>query len=181
MVKKIVGLTLMVICLLWSVTGTANSNQSGYFEAISGRYYMTPRSAWLGELIPYKYTQVFWFIEVSGVAGTEESPIGAPIKSPEDWDKLRKASLSYLIEQKLLPKSHSHSSHPREFFFPKEWNRSLQQQTSFRTGKSFTRYCKARLTIRKLGTEKENLRLPKVGTWWRETVVALPDGTGCQN
>ena len=182
MVKKIMVLTLASICLLWSAVGTANSNQikSEYTEAISGRYYMMPRSAWLGELIPYKYTQVFWFIRVNDLGDTADCPVGAPIKSPEDWNTLRKAALKSLVEQKLLPKRHSHSSHPREFYFPKDWNRSLQQQTSFRTGKSFTKYFNAQLVIRKLGTQRENLRLPEVGTWWTETVVDLPNGSACQ-
>ena len=141
---------------------------------------MIPPSAWHGDLVPYKHTQVLWFVEATGLTDTQPCPVGAPIKSPEDWEKLRKSARSALRQQKLLPKSHSHSSHPREFFWPLEWNRSLQQQMSFRTGKSFLRYCKARLTIRKLGKHKENLRLPEVGTWWNEIVVPLPDGTGCQ-
>lgn len=179
MINKIIIAVFASTLFLFSGPVLSNPSQinQGYTEVVSGKYYMTPRDAWLKSINPLKHAQVFWFIEANGLGGMSEAPVNAPIKSPKDWGTLRESALNALISLNLLPKRHSHSSQPREFYFPKEWNRSLQQQTSFRTKKSYTKYCKAKLTIRAL---KHSSAIGGDLKWWEEIVIPLPDGTNCR-
>lgn len=179
MMKKAIGMMLAVAtCLLWlgSTERTALAGEAGesFKEVASGRYYMIPRKAWLDSgVVPLRYHQVLWFIEAKGLSGGEAVSLNSAIKSHKSWDEVRRVALKALIDQGMLPKKHTSSSHPREFYFPNDWNTGIQQHLFYRTGKTFSDYCEARLIIR---ASKHRGAVSGDLKWWEEIIIPLPAG-----
>ena len=174
MIKKLIGATLIAACLVWTAAIAASPNEgaeNSYTGVASGRYYMMPRSAWLKEeTIPMRYVQVFWYLEATGLSNAENITLKSPTKHIESWDTARKDALNKMISKRLLTKVYLSSSHPKEFYRPKDWNRMIQQHFLHRAGKTYLNYCKARLVIRAFkadGARSGNL------DWWDEFVIPL--------
>lgn len=173
-IKELIGVMLVFGCLTWTAAVAADSKKvaDDYKEVVSGRYYMMPKSAWL-EINPLRYEQVFWFVEANGLRGARDIDLNTPIQSHASWETVRKAVVSALVEKKLLTKRSLSSAHPRELYFPDEWNRSLQQQLLFRESKTYSSYCKATLVVR---AKRHSGALEGDLKWWHEFRIPLPDG-----
>jgi len=169
--KKFFSVMLLTICMA-SSSVTAEEPPK-YSEIASGRYHMMPRSAWLKDgMLPVKYVQVHWFLEASGLSGIESLSYDDPVKAHPEWEKVRKEALTKLIAAKLLTRSASSSSHPKEFYKPLEWRRTIQQALAYRYKKTLN-FCKVRLVIRSL---KDRNSVEGDLRWWDERVINLSDG-----
>jgi len=174
--KKLISAILIVAGLILPSVATANPSQGeSYTEVASGKYYMMPRSAWLKEeTIPMKYVQVFWFLEATGLGNATEITISSPTKNIKAWGEVRKDAFRKMVSRKLLTKTYLSSSHPKEFYYPGDWNRLIQQYFLHRGGKTYEEYCKARLVVRAFkadGARGGDLK------WWDEFTIPLVSGS----
>lgn len=143
----------------------------------SGRYKMMPRSAWLDAgLMPVTYTQIDWFLEAELAGKKEAVSFDQPVKRRPAWEKVRQEVLEKMISKNLLTKKEPKTSGaPLEFYRPKQWDRVMQQNLSYRFGHDVN-FCKARIVIRALkhsGSVSGDLR------WMDEIIINLSNGEGC--
>ena len=150
------------------------SSQTQWKEVVSGRYWQMPRSAWLDEgLMPVKYVQIHWFLEVNDVRKIEPEKYDTPVKKYVIWEKIRKEILDAFVEEKLLTKRKgSSASFPKEIYDDREWSRTVKQALAYRYGYSID-FCNVRLVVHSLkhkGSVEGDLR------WWDERIINLSNG-----
>jgi hypothetical protein len=169
-------------------------------EAFSGRFYLSPPSAWINEFKreakrtgenqkPLKYEEAHWFVYLETIDGHQDQcakkpkdrPKGAPtcvsdrVGKSDVLTATRKQVLKVLVDQLLLTEEKGLSAaFPSELYSPELWWRMVKKSIEVR-GLSSEAFCRMKIVVHakyRKNSQPGDLR------WWEVTTVTLPEGMG---
>jgi hypothetical protein len=170
-----------------------NPQTCEWTEALSGRFYVEPRAAWIDAgLISVVIDQAHWRLEIESKLENGK-PVSAicdtrPNKRPEGagtclndrvgptnvLGSTRKLVLDEFVKANLLPAKRSSNAMPKELYDEGAW-RQMVGQALQRRFEGTQEFCQVRLVIR---TKRFELALQGDLKWWDEQVIVFPDGGG---
>ena len=195
---KVLALVAGILLVAFSVAAQPvepadpNPQTCEWTEALSGRFYVEPRAAWIDAgLIPVVIDQAHWWLEIESKLENGK-PVSAicdtrPNKRPEGagtclndrvgptnvLGSTRKLVLDEFVKANFLPANRSSNAMPKELYDEGEWRRMVGQALQ-RFGET-REFCRVRLVIR---TKRFERALPGDLKWWDEQVTLFPDGGG---
>lgn len=150
-----------------------------WVEALSGRFYMEPPSAWLNVgVVPLSSDQAHWWVDVQIQDGVCKAD-GEPVDAAKALNQVREKVLGELVALELLPSETVYWSakrsgveihvFPRELYWDGVWQKMVEKNLAKRlNGKQSVSGISLRVEYRAKKTS--------TGKWWKEHQASIKVG-----